>query len=302
MSFVSDVGAAGTTQHGWDPLAAAGVIGHWSGAEFETNVLRGASPVDTSNIATVGSLDRGDRPWSGALHPRHDHLDPGQLVAPGERSHERGYDSRLDRRRLDRLPIGVLTATHQDEDSWLQQTDTTSIEWRPKPVGGIVVRYTEREQTLHDRLQSAVVSKQVELELPGWIERDVRNRVDVRAVLTENPMPGTPTLSSRLSGRFDVVGDVGVIGDTEVGITSGGPSLRALRLTSKVPVLDRTAVQLVYTYQARGPYHVVRQPVVRGTSLALRPARELVSPGPPLWRHAARLVRMMHRDGPHGIA
>jgi hypothetical protein len=57
-----------------------------------------------------------------------------------------------------------------------------------------------------------------------------------------------------LSGRFDLVGDVGVSGDTEVGITSSGPSLRALRLTSKVSLLDRTAVQLVYTYQARGLY------------------------------------------------
>ena len=94
----------------------------------------------------------------------------------------------------------------------------------------------------------------MELELPGWIERDVRNRLDIRAVLTENPMPGTPALSSRLSGRFDVVGDVGVSGDTEVGITGTGPSLRALRLTSKIPVLARTALQLVYTYQARGPY------------------------------------------------
>ena len=154
----------------------------------------------------------------------------------------------------DRLPIGVLTATRHDMHNSLQQTDTTSIEWRPRPVGGIVVRYTEREQTPHDPLQSAVVSKQVELDLPGWIERDFRNRVDVRAVLTENPMPGTPTLSSRLSARFDVVGDVGLSSDTELGITSSGPSLRAVRLVSKVPVRDRTAVQLVYTYQARGPY------------------------------------------------
>ncbi len=67
-------------------------------------------------------------------------------------------------------------------------------------------------------------------------------------------MPGTPTLSSKLSGRFDVVGDVGVIGDTEVGLTGSGPTLRTLRLTSKVPLPDRTAVQLVYTYHARGPY------------------------------------------------
>ena len=254
VSFVSDVGAAGTTQHGWDPLAAAGVIGHWSRAELETNVLRGASPVGRSNIATVGSLDR--EIVRGLVRSI-----PGMTISTqASWSRPASAPTSADTTvgsigvAYDRLPIGVLTATYQDEDSWLQQTDTTSIEWRPKPVGGIVVRYTEREQTLHDRLQSAVVSKQVELELPGWIERDVRNRVDVRAVLTENPMPGTPTLSSRLSGRFDVVGDVGVIGDTEVGITSSGPSLRALRLTSKVPVLDRTAVQLVYTYQARGPY------------------------------------------------
>jgi hypothetical protein len=254
VSFVSDVGAAGTTQHGWDPLAAAGVLGHWSGAEFETNVLRGASPVGTSNTATVGSLDR--EIVRGLVRSI-----PGMTISTqASWSRPTSAPTSADTTvgsigvAYDRLPIGVLKATHQDEDSWLQQTGTTSIEWRPKPVGGIVVRYTEREQTLNDRLQSAVVSKQVELELPGWIERDVRNRMDVRAVLTENPMPGTPTLSSKLSGRFDVVGDVGVIGDTEVGVTSNGPSLRALRLTSKVPVLDRTAIQLVYTYQARGPY------------------------------------------------
>jgi hypothetical protein len=254
VSFVTDVGAAGKTQDGWDPLAAAGVIGHWSRMELETNLLRGASPVGSSDIATVGSLDR--EIVRGLVRSI-----PGMTISTqASWSRPASAPTSADRTvgsigiAYDRLPIGVLTATRQDEDSSLQQTDTTSIEWRPRPIRGIVVRYTEREQAPHDRLQSAVVSKQVELELPGWIERDVRNRVDVRAVLTENPMPGTPTLSSRLSGRFDVVGDVGVIGDTEVGITSSGPSLRALRLTSKVPVLDRTAVQLVYTYQARGPY------------------------------------------------
>ena len=69
----------------------------------------------------------------------------------------------------DRLPIGVLTATRQDEDSSWQQTATTSIEWRRKPVGGIVVRYSEREQALRDGVQPTMMSKQVELELPGWI-------------------------------------------------------------------------------------------------------------------------------------
>jgi hypothetical protein len=254
VSFITDVGAAGTTQHGWDPLAAAGVLGHWSGAELETNLLRGAAPVGASDIATVGSLDR--EIVRGLVRAI-----PGVTISTqASWSRPASAPASADTTvgsigvAYDRFPIGVLTATHQGEDSSLQQTDTTSVEWRTKPVGGIVVRYTERGQTPHDRLQATVVSKQVELELPGWIERDIRNRLDVRAVLTENPMPGTPTLSSRLSGRFDVVGDVGVIGDTEVGITGAGPSLRALRLTSKIPVLARMAVQLVYTYQARGPY------------------------------------------------
>ena len=147
----------------------------------------------------------------------------------------------------------MLTATRQGEDSSRQQTATTSIAWRRKPVDGIVVRYTEREQT-RDRLQATVVSKQVELELPGWIERDFRNRLDVHAVFTDSPMLGTPTMSSKLSGRFDIIGDVGVTGDTEIGISRSGPTLRELRVASKVSVLERTAVQLVYTYQGRGPY------------------------------------------------
>jgi hypothetical protein len=254
VSFVSDVGAAGTTQHGWDPLAAAGVIGHWSGAELETNLLRGMSPVGTPDIATVGSVDR--EIVRGQVRSI-----PGMTISThASWSRPASAPTSTDTTvgsigvAYDRLPIGVLTATRQDEESSVQQVDTTRIEWRHKPVGGIVVRYTAREHTPHDPLQPAVMSKQVELELPGWIERDVRNRLDVRAVLTENPAPGVPALSSKLSGRFDVIGDVGVTGDTEVGFASDGPTLRTLRLTSRVAVLDRTAVQLVYTYYAGGPY------------------------------------------------
>ena len=42
-------------------------------------------------------------------------------------------------------------------------------------------------------------------------------------------------------------------GETEVGFTSGGPMLRAAP-GLELPLLDRTAVQLVYVYQARGQY------------------------------------------------
>jgi hypothetical protein len=254
VSLVSDVGAAGTTQHGWDPLAAAGVVGHWSGAEVETNLLRGTSPVSTSSAATVGSLDR--EIVRGLVRSI-----PGMTIStqaswsrPASAPTSTDTAASAIGVAYDRLPIGVLTATRQDEDSSWQQTATTSIEWRRKPVGGIVVRYTEREQALRDSVQPTMMSKQVELELPGWIERDFRNRLDVHAVLTDSPMLGTPTVSSKLSARFGIIGDVGVTGDTEIGMSRSGPTVRELRVASKVPVLERTAVQLVYTYQGRGPY------------------------------------------------
>ncbi len=254
VSVVSDLGAAGTMQQGWDPLASAAIIGHWSGAEFETNLLRGGSPLDVPGIATVRSLDR--EIVRGQVRSI-----PGMTITTqASWSRPASAPTTADTTvgsvgvAYDRLPIGVVTAARLDEDSPVQQTDTTRIEWRRKPVGGIVLRYMHREQTPHDRLLPGVISKQMELEVPGWIDRDLRNRLDVGAVLTENPGPGAPTVSSRLSGRFDIVGDVGVTGDTEVGFIGGGPSLRALRLASNVPLLDRTAVQLVYVYQARGPY------------------------------------------------
>jgi hypothetical protein len=253
VSVVSDLGAAGTTQQGWDPLASAAIIGHWSGAEFETNLLRGGTPLDTG-IAAVRSLDR--EIVRGQVRSI-----PGMTVSTqASWSRPASAPTSADTTvgsigvAYARLPIGVLTAARQDEDSPAQQVDTTRIGWRRKPVGGIVVRYIQRAQTPRDRLLPGVVSKQVELDVPGWIDRDLRNRLDVGAVLTENPGPDMPTVSSKLSGRFDVVGDVGVTGETEVGFTRGGPTLRELRLASSVPLLDRTAVQLVYVYQARGPY------------------------------------------------
>ena len=252
VSLVSDVGAAGTTQHGWDPLASAAIIGHWSGAEFETNLLRGASPVGTTDIPTVRSLDR--EIIRGQVRSI-----PGITISTqASRSRPTGAPASAD------TTVGSIGVAYDHCRSGYQRGTTgcgqlgaagrhTRIEWRRKPVGGIVVRYIQSEQTPRDRLLPGVSSKQMELEVPGWIARDLRNRLDVGAVLTEKPGPGEPTVSSTLSGRFDVVGDVGITGDTAVGFTSGGPTLRGLRLASRVPLVDRTAVQLIYTYQAAGP-------------------------------------------------
>ena len=131
-------------------------------------MLRGTSPVSTSNIATVGSLDR--EIVRGLVRSI-----PGMTISTqASWSRPASAPANTDTAAssigvaYDRLPIGVLTTRRQDEDSSRQQTATTSIEWRRKAVDGIVVRYTEREQTLRDRVQPSMMSKQVELELPGW--------------------------------------------------------------------------------------------------------------------------------------
>jgi hypothetical protein len=254
VSLVSDVGAAGTTEHGWDPLASAAIIGHWSGAEFETNLLRGGSPVGITDIPTVRSLDREIIRGKVRSIPGITISTQASWSRPSSAPTSAGTTVGSIGVAYDRLPIGALTAARQEEDSSVQQVDTTRIEWRHKPDSGIVVRYIQWEQTPRDRLLSGVSSKQMELEVPGWVSRGLRNRLNVGALLTQNPEPGAPTVSSRLSGRFDVVRDIAVTGDTEVGFTGGGPTVRVLRLASSVPLLDRTAVQLLYRYQARGPY------------------------------------------------
>lgn len=268
LSFTSDVGAAGTAGHGWDPLAAAGVMGHWNGAELETKVVRGTPPAGTPGEATVGSLDR--EIVRGDVRSL-----PGVTVsAQASRSRPARTPASTDTTvgsitvASDRLPAGVLVVSTHDEDTRPNRLRTRRVEWRA--AKGVVVRYVRRQQTSRDTPQTSARSQQVELELPGWFERDARNRVNVHAILAENPTSGTPALSSRVSGRFDVAGDVAVTGAAELGVAGDGdPHLRAVRLTSKVRVHRRAELQLFYTYQARDRF------VLNGQSFEARLARPL---------------------------
>jgi hypothetical protein len=116
------------------------------------------------------------------------------------------------------------------------------------------VRYIETEQSPRDLTQDPVRARQVELEFPGWLQRDLRNKMDMRAILTDDPVTGR-SLSSRVTGRVDLFRDIGLTGETELGVTmSGDPLLRAVRLTSSVPVLRRASLQLMYSYQAPGAF------------------------------------------------
>jgi hypothetical protein len=256
VTLVSDVGAAGRARAGWDPLAAAGVVGHWAGAEIETNVLRGAPSLGPSATATIDSLDR------ELIRGQSRHI-PGVTISglaawsrPASAPHAADTTVGSIGIAYDRLPYGQVAATSRREASSSRQVNTTRVEWRRTPVGGFVVRYVVLRQTHREALQAGQSSKQVEIDFPGWTGHDPGTRVNVQAVLTADPSSANPTLSSRLTGRFDVFGQVGLAGETELGMTGtdGKHPLRKLRVTSEVPVMRDTAVQVLYTYRAGTPY------------------------------------------------
>jgi hypothetical protein len=58
-------------------------------------------------------------------------------------------------------------------------------------------------------------------------------------------------VNSRLSGRMKLIDNTALTGETELGITGGdGSVLRALRLTTEMPVVPATRLQLSYSYRA----------------------------------------------------
>ena len=259
MSFVSDVGAADIAHGSWDPLAAAGVIAHWSGAEVETNMVRGA-PIPTSqnaNTAMVGSVDR--EVVRGQLRSI-----PGVTVSAlaslsRPASDEHAVDTKTGSVGIayDRLPYGQLAATNQNEDYPTLDINTTRVEWRHAPVGGFAVRFTGKRQSYDNVPQSTQLARQLEVDFPGWRGQDPGTRLEVHTAITADPtLSPSPTLSSRFTGRVAMFGNVGLAGETEVGVKldDGGGLVRALRLTSEVPVFRATALQLLYSYRPGMPF------------------------------------------------
>jgi hypothetical protein len=258
ISFVSDVGAADGAKAGWDPLASTGVIAHWAGAEVETNVLRGAPSLGSQSAATIGSTDR------EVVRAQFRSI-PGTTISglanwSRPASASRAADTKVGSIGVayNRLRYGQLLATSQSEASASQQTGTTLVEWRQAPAGGFAVRYVDKRQTYQSAPEQTALWKQVEVDLPGWKTQNsaTRTRVDVHTAFTADPAFASPTLSSRLTGRFDVFGAIGLAGETELGVTAtaGQRLLRALRLISEVPLFNDTAVQVLYTYRGGMPF------------------------------------------------
>jgi hypothetical protein len=89
-----------------------------------------------------------------------------------------------------------------------------------------------------------------QVDLPALVSRSAG--LDLRAALTAGSSSHTdPEVNSRVSCRLGLLHQAALTGETELGLTGGdGQMLRALRLTTEMPLVPATRLQLSYTYLA----------------------------------------------------
>lgn len=250
LLFVTNVGAAGTAERAWAPLASARLVGQWPGAGIETSVLRGAAATGT-DTAFLSSRDR--EAAQAQLQP----LSGLTLTALTSSSRPTGDPDAPDtatgslRVTYDRLPAGQVAALRRRETTASRASETTSLEWRQRGPSRMTVRYVQ--QRISDSALDGIdeASSRVEVELPALASQST-GRLDLRAALTagSNSLTG-PGVNSRVSGRLGLIDDTALTGETEFAITGGsGDVLRAFRVTTDMPVVPATRLQLSYSYRA----------------------------------------------------
>jgi hypothetical protein len=249
LALVSDVGMAGTTDMAWAPLASARLVGHWPRAGIETSVLRGAAAPEAGN-AFVSSRDR------EAVQA---HVQPltgltlaaiTSLSRPAADPDADGTTLGSFRLAYDGLPTGQLAAVRQRETRASREADITSLEWRQRSLGRMAVRY------VHHRASDSALdgvdedSSRVEVDFPALAPRSAG--LDLRAALTAGSGSQTDGgVNSRVSCRLGLHDEAALTGETELGLAGGnGHVLRALRVTTDMPVIPATWLQLSYTYLA----------------------------------------------------
>jgi hypothetical protein len=251
VTLATDVGMTGTADAAWAPLASARLAGQWPRAGIETSVLRGAAAPATGGTAFALSRDR--EAAQAQVQPL-----PGLTVAALTSSSRPSADPLADdtiqglvRVAYDGLPSGQVAAVRQREATASRQSETTSLEWRQRGVGNrIAVRYVQQRAT--DSAPQGIdnTSSRVEVELPALAPG--RKGVDVRAALSagSSTLAG-PGVNSKVSGRVGLIDDTALTGETELGITGGdGQVLRTFRVTTDMPVVPATRLQLSYSYRA----------------------------------------------------
>jgi hypothetical protein len=252
LAVVTDVGMAGTADTAWAPLASARLAGQWSRAGIETSVLRGvAAPRAEADKAFVTSRDR--EAVQAQVRPL-----PGLTLAALTSSSRPAADPDADDTTLgslriayDGLPTGQLAAVRQRETTASREADITSLEWRQRGRGRMAVRYVHRRAS--DSALNGVDegSSRVEVDLPALAPRSA-GRLDLRAGLTADASSqADPGVNSRVSSRLGLLDKAALSGETELGLIGGdGQVLRALRVTTEMPVVPATRLQLSYTYRA----------------------------------------------------
>jgi hypothetical protein len=255
VAVVTDVGAATARDSGWAPLASARLVGRWSHAGIETGVIRGAaSPQIDDKTAVVRSRDL--EVAKGHVQPL-----PGLTLSaltswsrPATDADSPDTTAGSLGVTYQGLPHGQLAATHERLMSASWESETTCFEWRQGGLTGVNVRYRQKREGDSTVPGGDQESSRVEVDLPALTPRQTGRRVDLRAGVAAGPASdATPGFSSRVSGRIDLVDDVALAGETELGLSGGdGQVLRALRLTTDLAVRPGTGLQLLYTYRA-GP-------------------------------------------------
>ena len=243
---------AGTVDTAWAPLASARLVGKWRRAGIETSVLRGAAaPRVEPDKAFVSSRDR--EAVQAQVQPL-----PGLTFAALTSSSRPAADPGADDTRqgslriaYDGLTTGQLAAVRQRETTASREADITSLEWRHRALGRMAVRYVHRRAS--DSALNGVDegSSRVEVDLPALAPRSA-GRLDLRAALTAGSSSQADTsVNSRVSGRVGLIAQAALTGETELGLAgSDGQVLRALRVTTDMPVVPATRLQLSYTYRA----------------------------------------------------
>jgi hypothetical protein len=252
LAVITDVGMAETGDTAWAPVAAARLVSQWPRAGIETSVVRGApTPPAETNRAVTSSRDREAAQAQVQLTPD---LTVAALTSSSRSAADPdAINTTLGSLRIsyDGLPTGQLAALRQRETTASRESEISSLEWRQRGLGRMVVRYVQQRKVDSAMEAADEASSRVEVDLPRLAPR-CAGRLDLRAGLTagSNSLMGSG-LNSRVSGRLDLIDAAAVTGETEFGITGGsGEVLRALRVTTDMPVVPTMRLQLSYSYRA----------------------------------------------------
>jgi hypothetical protein len=155
----------------------------------------------------------------------------------------------------DGLRNGQVAATQQREATATRESDITSLEWRQRGSGRMIVRYVRQSASDSARDDASRNSSRVELDLPVLASGSAGS---LGAAVTAGSISQTDSgLSSKVSGRMVLIDDTALTGETEVGLTSrDGQVLRGLRLTTEMAVVTATRLQLSYVYRTGTQYPV----------------------------------------------